>query len=66
MSDKEKMPRMREQFKDNAVEVEKNASVKAELRKEELREKAEHVKEKEQDDAPEIACGYGCGCGCEE
>ena len=47
MTDKAKMPRMREQFKDNAVEVTKNVQTKNELRKDEVREKVENVLERE-------------------
>lgn len=39
------MPRMREQYKDNAFEVVKNEPAKQNLRKEELRAKAEELKE---------------------
>ncbi|MCD8351244.1 MAG: hypothetical protein LUC93_11610 [Planctomycetaceae bacterium] len=47
MSDKEFMPRMREQYKDNAIEVTKNVPAKRDLREEELRAKAEKLKEQE-------------------
>lgn len=49
MSDKAKMPRMREQYKDNAIEVSKNAEIKAEVKKHEFQEKAAVIREQEED-----------------
>ncbi len=48
MTDKNFMPRMREQYKDNAHEVIKNVPAKQDLRKEELRAKAEELKERDE------------------
>lgn len=43
MSDQNRAPRLREQYKDNAVAVEKNAADAAELRQKEVRIKAEEI-----------------------
>lgn len=48
MGDKAKMPRMRQQYKDNAIEVAKNAEYKADVKKHEFQEKAVTIKEQEE------------------
>lgn len=74
MSDKAQMPRMREQWKDNAIEATKNEPAKVELKQEEIRAKAENIKEQaekhdeprrdDRSELPEEFLGDGCDCGC--
>lgn len=48
MGDKAKAPRIKEQYKDNAVAVEKNAEAKAEIRKHRTQEKMVEIREREE------------------
>lgn len=45
MSDKAKMPRMREQYKDNAIEVSKNSEAKTDVKMQRMQEKEVEIKE---------------------